>query len=256
MAQKNAKICNAFVRHQMTGLRESCTTEYSGDECPRRKTDHIRPMKTGYCSSGWCEGMKPKSYSGAPCPTCKFWLVCPCDCHELVSMMFMQAEMPRQVVENPEYHPAKIIGILTLDERARSQIERKAEERLFRAQEAIFTDGGDEIHSPSGRTRKGLLDTWVNQVCKVWAVNPVGECTPAFIAQFIAMLNDVTEPSVGAIDAVLKRWVEYGYAVIEKKPTRFASFTEEGLKLGLDMMREKAKLTSNKWVAPPPLVRQ
>lgn len=249
----NLKVCKDMVRNQLTGIREVCEAPYVGEECPRRRTEHIRPMRTGYCNSGWCEGMKPKSYSGLPCPTCKFWLTCPCDCHELVSMMFMQSEMPRQLIDNPEYHPAKITGLMTPDERAKLHVERKAEERAVRAETAAATDGGTEIHSPSGRTRKGLLDTWVEQVCKVWAVNPVGECTPAFIAQFIAMLQDVSEPSVGAIDAVLRRWVEYGFAVVEKKPTRFVSFTEEGARLGLEVMREKARMSSHKWVAPPSL---
>lgn len=250
------KVCGDFVRDQTTGLREPCKKEYSGDECPRRRTDHIRPMKTGYCGSGWCEGMKPKSYSGQPCPTCKFWLVCPCDCHELVSLMFFQSEMPRRLVDNPEYHPVKITGLMTAEERAKLHAERKAEDRTARAVQSAATDGGDEIHSPSGRTRKGLLDTWMEQVCKIWAVDTSRPCTPSWISECIGMCFDVTPPSVGAIDAVLKRWVDYDFAYVEKKPTRFTGFTAEGQRLGLDVMREKSKLSSNKWVAPPPLVRR
>lgn len=256
MAVKTAKVCTAFVRNQISGMREPCATEYQGEECPRRREEHVRPMRTGYCGSGWCEGMKPRSPSGLACPTCKFWLVCPCDCHDLISMMFLQAEMPRRLVDNPEYHPAKITGLMSPEERAKLHVEKRAEERAARAADSAATDGGDEIHSPSGRTRKGLLDTWMEQVCKIWAVDTSRPCTPAWISDCISMCFDVPPPSVGAIDAVLKRWESYGFAYVEKKPTRFTGFTAEGERLGLEVMREKARQSANKWVAPPPLVRR
>ena len=37
------------------------------------------------------------------------------------------------------------------------------------------------------------------------------------------------------------RWVKLGFAVIEKKPTRFVRYTDEGIKFGLDRMKERSK---------------
>lgn len=241
------KTCPEEVRSAVTGIREPCGTSFSDDECPRRRLEHIRNLKTGHCHTGWCEGLKPKGpVSGNPCPTCKQWLTCPCDCHDLVSMMFKVNSLPRVTMENPEYIPFHMPSMMSLDERAQAIAARKEEDREQRRVLQQLQDGGDDIHSPSGRTRKGLLDQWVEFACKMWAINPSIDCTPAWISDTVAMINQVPAPSVGAVDAVLKRWKAYGFAMVEEKPVRFTGFTTDGTRLGLSALKERHRMQVRK----------
>lgn len=210
-----------------------------------RKDDHVLHMKTGYCFSKWCEGTKPRSYSGASVPTCHWWLRCPCECHAKLSEIFKLTGQERRLVDNPEYVPAHITGLMTYEERAQMHAELKEQARTERVARMVDQpDGGDAIHSPSGRTRKGLLDEWVELHCKMWSMNPdmFGNCTPGWLSEQIATMHDVPAPSHGAVDAVLRRWVAVGYATMEGKPVRFTGFTEEGKRLGLDVLKEKRRL--------------
>lgn len=210
-----------------------------------KKDEHILRMVTGYCHSKWCEGTKPRSYSGAPAPTCKWWLRCPCECHAKLSEIFRLTGQERRMVDNPEYHPAKITGLMTYEERAKLHAELKEEARAERmARQAEEPNGGDAIHSPSGRTRKGLLDEWVELHCKMWSMSPemFGHCTPGWLSEQIATMHDVPAPSHGAIDAVLRRWAAVGYANMEVKPVRFTGFTEDGRRLGLSVLKERNRL--------------
>lgn len=247
MAPK-VKTCKEQTRNSVTGIGEPCNTEHpEGSECPRRRTEHMLPFQTGWCHSGFHEGLKPRSFSGQPCPTCKFWLTCPCDCHDLVSMMFQANNLPRVAMENPEYIPYHMPSMMTLEERAATIAARKQADREQRRVEAQLIDGGDDIHSPSGRTRKGLLDEWVEFAIKFWEIKPDVACTPQWLSETISMTKGVEAPSVGAIDAVLKRWQSYGYAVIEQKPNRFAGFTAEGKRLGLETLKEKHRIEARKY---------
>lgn len=241
------KLCN-LQRRDHEGMDIPCGTELtpheSGAYCKMR-ADHIRPFVTGFCNSGFHEGQKARTYSGAPAMTCRFWLVCPCQCHATLSQMFKMTGEQRITIYNPEYQHPKITGMLTWDERAQIHADAKERDRLERAAKmADEPDGGTEIYSPSGRTRKGLLDEWVEFQCKMWSLAPElqGDCTPAMIAERIALMQDIPEPSHGAVDAVLRRWVAVGYARMESKPTRFVGFTEEGERLGLQVLKEKHRL--------------
>lgn len=55
-----------------------------------------------------------------------------------------------------------------------------------------------------------------------------GMCTIAFICH--GLNND---HSSGAVNSVLSRWGEKGFALVEPKPTRFLGYTEAGTELGL-----------------------
>ena len=145
-------------RRDMDGTDIPCDSPMvdlgSGVKICSRKDDHVRPFKTGFCSSGFCEGTKARSYSGAPAMTCKFWLVCPCECHARLSEIFKMTGQERRLVDNPEYVPTKITGLLTFEERAKLHVEAREQARAERAAKMVDQpDGGDEIHSPSGRTR-------------------------------------------------------------------------------------------------------
>lgn len=246
MAVASSRVCKARKRNSVTGENETCELPILRDECSGR-AEHVRNMKTGYCANGWCEGIKAVSFQGTPCPTCKFWLHCPCSCHDLVTQMFIVQERPRQLLENSEYKPIRTFSILTLEERAAAKAKRRSEERLVRLNEASLFSKSNSVHSLSGRTRRGLLDQWVELQCKLWLLDSSSkDCTPSWISEHIAMCEDVPAPSVGAIDAVLKRWIEIGFAEIAKKPARFVSFTAEGKRLGLDVLKEKYKLETRR----------
>jgi hypothetical protein len=84
----------------------------------------------------------------------------------------------------------------------------------------------------------------VKTACDVWLVESYSfPCTPAWLAEEIAAAQAIKAPSVGAISAVFERWIKLGFAVIEKKPTRFVSYTDEGIKLGLEGLKARSKRT-------------
>jgi hypothetical protein len=165
-------------------------------------------------------------------------------------MMFQANELPRVLMENPEYVPYHMPQMMSLDERAANIAARKEEARQHRLEETRLLDGGDDIHSPSGRTRRGLLEQWVEFACKIWAVNPSVDCTPVWLSDTISMINSVDPPSVGAIDSVLRRWVEIGYATTKAKPNRFTGFTPEGERLGLQVLKEKNRMQAKRYTQP------
>jgi hypothetical protein len=96
--------------------------------------------------------------------------------------------------------------------------------------------------TPTGRAAKGELEAWVDEQCRIWIIDKPGvPCTPAFLSEQIAKDQAINPPSVGAISACFERWMKLGYAVIEKKPTRFVKYTDEGVRLGLERMKHNAK---------------
>lgn len=218
---------------------------------PKTKVVEKKKTKSGFCGIGSCEGTKPKSASGTPMRTCDFIETCSCDCHKLITKMFEIAEQPRQVMDNPEYKPFKSpYWMPSLEDIARERaalsngddtdahhdIKRPASDAIPPLVTHSFTP------TPSGRAARGELETWVNDACGEWLVEKYSwDCTPLFISEKIAKREGIQAPSTGAITACLTRWKELGYAQIGKKPIRFINFTPEGVKLGLDVMKEQAK---------------
>jgi hypothetical protein len=171
--------------------------------------------------------------------------------------MFEMTGTPRILIENPEYKPVKSpFWMPSLEDRV-----------LMAAAAAAVSFNSKEpstpvtIESPApgvvpgtvarsfaptatGRAARGELESWVRAVTDEWLVeNYDFPCTPAWIGEQIAQKQGIVKPpSSGAIDAVLNRWVEIGFAVKEKKPTRFLRYTEEGVEHGLEAMKLKAKL--------------
>jgi hypothetical protein len=97
--------------------------------------------------------------------------------------------------------------------------------------------------TPTGRAARGELEAWVKEQTDIWAVEEYTfPCTPQWVAEEIGYDKGITAPSVGAVDAVFKRWEALGFATIERKPTRFTKYTEDGLKLGLEGLKRRAKM--------------
>ena len=95
---------------------------------------------------------------------------------------------------------------------------------------------GEPQWSPDGRRLAFVRDE------EIWIVEADGSlCTPSMLAAEIGRVQGINPPSVGAISAVFERWVAIGFANISKKPTRFESYTPQGVQIGLDGCKEKAK---------------
>lgn len=244
------KKCRAPVRDpQANKSRRPCGKEYLGSTCPN-KSYHLLSMKTGFCSNGWCEGSKAKDWRGNPAPTCAFILECPCSCHDDLDKLFLLTEKERMVVESSGYSvPERTFWLPSDDPEpplsptngtdTPTIVESPAPDRV------PATIVHDFNPTETGRAARGELESWVKQHCDIWLIDEPGDlCTPQYLANEIARDLGIAPPSVGAIGAVFDRWVRLGFAVCLKKPVRFERYTDEGIKLGLEVMKAQAKKQS------------
>jgi hypothetical protein len=241
------KTCKKKVRRG--SKQEVCGKQYLGAAKHCGGT-HLLAIRTGFCIDGNCEGTARKSASGKPMKTCDFIETCPCKCHDELAKLFELTGQDRIVVDSSGYAPEPRTYWMPSDDPlpvlssptgadTLSIIESPAPDRVPATVARAFTP------TPTGRAARGELELWVKQACDVWLIDEPGEpCTPSYIANEIAHDQGITAPSVGAVDAVLKRWVALGFAVTEKKPTRFIKYTEDGIKLGLEKMKADAKRKS------------
>lgn len=238
------KTCKNLVREGSKQVK--CGNQYLGNECTKKDV-HLLKFKTGFCSNGWCEGTKPTDWKGNAVPTCKFYMTCPCKCHDEVGKLFEATETERILVDASGYStPARTYWMPSDDplpplstvngNPVAEIIESPAPDRVPTRVAPTFTP------TPTGRAARGELESWVEEVCNAWLVDePDFHCTPAFIAEEIAKTKGITPPSVGAIGSVFNRWVELGFAECAKKPVRFVRYTEDGLKLGLAAIKERVR---------------
>lgn len=213
---------------------------------------------SGFCGTGAHEGTRPKSPSGKPRKTCdpiltfrdKQWK-CGCKCHADLDKLFEMSGMPRVTQVNPEYIPEKVvIAMPTVEERAARfkttdavpprVIQSPLPDRVPATIERSFTP------TSSGRAARGELELRVKQACDRWILDkPEESCTPQWISDWIVETHGVSEkgtaPSVGAISAVFDRWTAIGFALIGKKPTRFVGYMPDGVKYGLEGMKDRAR---------------
>lgn len=239
-------------------VHAKCDGQWVGDkQCPK-KDQHLLPMKSGWCAQGWCEGTKATDWRGRPAPTCKMIGQCPCICHDMLTKMFAMTGAERLVIESSGYAPPHRTYWLPEDDPLPA---------LDRSSNGLVGTGPAIIESPapdivpatvtrdfrpteSGRTPKGQLELWVKEQCDIWLIDKPGfPCTPQWLSDHIAEDQGITPPSVGAISAVFDRWTNLGFAVIERKPTRFIKYTDEGIRLGLERMKQDAKRKTRLQVA-------
>ena len=199
------------------------------------------PLKTGKCNSGWCEGKKPKDRHGNSVQVCGFWQLCPCKCHEQVTMLFKMSDLPRDILLNPEYHRPETTFVLPrfgIDYGRGSALwrDREDDEPITARKPEEFTT------TPSGRIQSGGLESMVHAVFQAWLQKPNGiQFIPTFVSASVSAMYDTKAPSTGAVGAVFDRWHQIGFAIQEKKPVRLVSITEAGRKEGLEMMKALAK---------------
>lgn len=228
----------------------------------RRPNDRVRPVTTkalwrsGYCEIGLHEGTKPKSHSGQPMRTCKrnfdrdlkgTQILCECECHTELDKMYEMMELPRVLMDNPEYRTFHRTWWLPSDDPlygirpvAGSVDVPVVVNRTPAGALTPPVRARDYGPTPTGRKARGELEYRVKEVCDLFASGELETeyCTPKFVANY---LDPAEPPSVGAIDAVFKRWVALGFAVIESKPTRFHAYTPDGWTKGLDRLKQESK---------------
>lgn len=98
--------------------------------------------------------------------------------------------------------------------------------------------------APSGRRARGELEAIVDMLCKRWMIDATGPmyCSAEWLREE-ATKHDGRPTTSAAIGRILEKWVEVGYATMERKPIRFVNLTAEGIQLGLAELyrREKRK---------------
>lgn len=247
-APAQPRVCKRLIKDDKL-QKVPCNRRFRDGRCGN-EAKHISKYMTGYCEKKWCEGSNPKTFAGNPAPTCKSWQTCGCTCHDLYDMMFAASDMPREVVNNSEYRPPKGEFFMpTPEERVAlhgisigtpANAPRYVESPLPDAVPATI----ERTFAPTatGRAARGELEAWVKEQCDIWIVEKEEfPCNPQYLSDEIGRVKGIKPPSVGAISAVFERWTKIGFAVIGKKPTRFIEYTEQGVRLGLDGCKEKAK---------------
>lgn len=234
LAKPVIKNCTEKVRR---GAQvQTCGTLLKTGRCQQRD-EHLLPFLTGFCDSGWHEGHKVDK------PTCKFWVTCPCECHAQLSIMMEMTGQERTLVDNSTFRPKDTFVRVSLTEAVQTSLAANPKVSIAPSPAPgivpqVVTK--EFAPTPSGRAGRGQLESWVRQVTDEWAVEGGPNCTPSFVSERIARRHGISPPSSGAVDAVFKRWTKIGFAVIETKPTRFARYTEDGVNLGLEVLKARA----------------
>lgn len=228
-----------------------CGTVFNPSQglCPNRG-NHLLTLKTGYCNNGWCEGTKATDWKGRPVPTCEFYLTCPCKCHADLDKMFQMTGNERRLMDKSAYVHEDDGFVLPslLDTSADPSPSTVPDVDTPTLVESAAPDTvpailrGSYGPTSSGRAARGELEMWVHEQCNIWVIEESKWlCTPKYLAEQIADAQAIAPPSVGAISAIFERWVKLDFAVIEKKPTRFIRYTEDGIKLGLHGIKARNK---------------
>ncbi len=101
--------------------------------------------------------------------------------------------------------------------------------------------------APTIRRARGRLEELVREVCDDITAGgltlPQGAAhwTPHRLATAVKDKFPASgvEPSTGAISDTLKRWRNYGFAVVEDDPLAFVEYTEDGRTKGLSALKEE-----------------
>lgn len=95
----------------------------------------------------------------------------------------------------------------------------------------------------SGRLARGQLEDAVDRACKFWLVHCLSDesaCTVRWITEFVSgQVGREIRPT--GVHAVLVRWQEIDYAMIEGDPLEFVGFTAAGMEFGLEELYRRAE---------------
>lgn len=202
-------------------------------------------MKSGFCCIGLCEGTRPIDRKGKPMKVCVAFDWCPCSCHRSISKMYELTGSVRVGQQNPDYEPAPNPDLSFIYEmQAGASIVGGGITRTPVEQPSPVATGLREstrtfAPTATGGRARGQLEVEVQQVCNRYMV---GELEGLLTTKFIGhLINPDDPPSQGAIGAVLERWAKIGYATVGTKPLRFSGYTVEGMKKGLEQMKNEQK---------------
>jgi hypothetical protein len=246
------KRCTGFVNDvtpdgvQVKQCDRTLTTGVFSKPCENRWS-HILRFKTGHCANGWHEGISPRTKSGNPAPSCTHYLTCPCKCHSDLDKLFQMSGMERILLEKSDYTVPERWWWMPSDEPLAPLSSNGAPDTPVMVESAAPgyvppTMVREYGPTTTGRAARGELESWVKDKTDEWCIEKYNfPCTPAWISSQITQTHGIAPPSVGAIAAVFERWIKLDFAVIEKKPTRFISYTTVGIEVGLEGLKLRAK---------------
>lgn len=183
---------------------------------------------TGHCMGGSHEGKPTKSPSGLPLKECLYPNHCACDCHVEERQLRSLLKLP-----DPEFLvpgapiPARLGAITDIS----GAILVTHAPDVVKPQRLAHTGPDSSL-----RTR---LEWRMYEVCKRFSLVGAHETEMMTVQFFIGRLGE--ETSSGAVDAVLKRWAERGFATMGRQPTRFTGFTQKGAEMGLELYLESLR---------------
>lgn len=168
----------------------------------------------------------------------------------MYDLMFRESDMTRQAVDNSGYEAghggfvmpsySERMKMVALSNPAAANVPIVLESTA----PGITPPTVTRTFAPtvSGRAQKGELESWVKEACDIWLVEKdVPYCTTNYISREVGRKVGIREPSVGAIGAVFDRWSKMGFAICERKPVRFVSYTPLGIELGLEGCKDRFK---------------
>ncbi|AMS03455.1 hypothetical protein SEA_BENCZKOWSKI14_62 [Gordonia phage Benczkowski14] len=201
---------------------------------------------TGFCGTGAHEGLAPVSPSGKPMKVCTAHEICSCKCHITINKMYEMAGAKRKEHGNPNYEPPEPtwMGQIALA-RADSLIDpaRPTQRPEQPASVAPTLSESARTFEPTstGTRARGQLEVEVQKVCIAYQAGKYDLDGPLTPAQVGLLIDPENPPSSGAIGAVFDRWSRIGYAQIHRRPIFFSGLTLDGMQLGLEAMKQKAK---------------
>lgn len=220
------------------------------------------PYVTQFCANGGHENIVALSFRGTRMKSCsgKYFIpprldvVCTCHCHvnstrpaipmapsinsggASVTVDPRPVEMavtePEDVGFNPNESPYDRLlnnKVMDLGPRVRNLVLKHLGREVTK----------EMLNEPYVLRRRGELDSNVEAICRLWLDKaiPGDELT----TDWISLLVDVDNPpSKGAIHAVLMRWDESNFAIVEKNPVRFICFTPTVQEIGIEAARKLA----------------
>jgi hypothetical protein len=243
------------------------------------------PYLTGWCHSGWCEGIQEiPGRKGIPTPRCKglyesqaagrrVEMICGCSCHKRITEMYEIAGLPREWPtsqwseedmklrrERGEVFDYDILNQCIEDSRRHKAVdlEEDAVEPVPTLQEREEVKSLDGVLPPhphvedpkrrdAGYRPKGqlLFDTKI--AVDTWVLGAYPHIKVLNCSAIATLINEKMPPSTGAITNILRRWERVGFAHIGEGPLQFLRYTKAGVEHGFDALEENYKaLVSSK----------
>lgn len=205
---------------------DESTPPKPGAPIPKQKAPSV--YVTGHCAVGNCYGTKNLTPDGKRLlPACNgryeyrgTLILCTHSCHSEVREMLAMIEELNALTggDNALSLPSQLREAATVTVRI-------DDTPLYDPFLSVPTLGGPRTFepTPTGRAARGELEDKVRRaIIRVYGFESL---TPETIA---VLVNKEDPPSVGAVHAVLTRWEDKSFAILDRKPMRFVEFTELG----------------------------